>query len=74
MLTLLCVSMKNSHEVTFCSSLFALSIDDHNRIALNPLPENSEWSGDYINACYIDVSQLQLEIQIVFYYIYVLYL
>ena len=30
--------------------------DDDNRIVLKPLPEAEDCQGDYINACYVDVS------------------
>ena len=31
-------------------------LDDDNRIVLQPLGESKDCQGDYINACYIDVS------------------
>ena len=33
-----------------------LNTDDHNRIALAPIPGHDDCQRDYINACYIDVS------------------
>lgn len=33
-------------------------VDDHNRIPLSSMPNSDEWNGDYINACYIDVSMV----------------
>ena len=33
-----------------------IPIDDDNRIALEPIPEADDCYGDYINACYIHVS------------------
>ena len=37
-------------------SLYLLQIDDDNRITLEPIPEADDCYGDYINACYIHVS------------------
>ena len=37
-------------------SLCYIIIDDDNRILLKSIPEASDCQGDYINACYIDVS------------------
>ena len=34
----------------------SLQIDDDNHIALEPTPEADDCYGDYINACYIHVS------------------
>ena len=42
-------------QVTFMLLLCVLA-DDDNRIALKPLTEAEDCQGDYINACYIDVS------------------
>ena len=43
-------SIQSVHE-----SLF-LSIDDNNRIVLQPTEGHSDCQNDYINACYINVS------------------
>ena len=33
--------------------------DDNNRIVLQPIPNDKDCQGDYINACYIDVSIIE---------------
>ena len=38
-------------------SLIIICADDDNRIPLQPLSESKDCQGDYINACYIDVSR-----------------
>ena len=37
-------------------SLCLCLLDDDNRIVLQPLAESKDCQGDYINACYMDVS------------------
>jgi hypothetical protein len=37
-------------------SIWLCLLDDDNRIVLQPLAESKDCQGDYINACYIDVS------------------
>ena len=39
--------------------------DDHNRITLNPLEDYADHQGEYVNACFIDVSNQNLPITVV---------
>ena len=36
--------------------------DDHNRITLNPLEDYVDHQGEFVNACFIDVSNTYIEI------------
>ena len=38
------------------TSMYICTVDDHNRVLLNPLPNCPDCQHDYINASYIDVS------------------
>ena len=44
------------HQYKVCMSHYILSIDDNNRIVLQPTEGLSDCQNDYINACYINVS------------------
>jgi hypothetical protein len=37
--------------------MFVFNVDDHNRIVLGPLEDYADCQGEFVNACYIDVSK-----------------
>ena len=40
-----------------CFKGVLLSLDDDNRIALRPISGHKDSPNEYVNACYVDVSQ-----------------
>ena len=51
-----CVHVAMTSYPSIYLSICLCLLDDDNRIVLQPLGESKDCQGDYINACYIDVS------------------
>ena len=50
------IKIAKATSTVFNSPFICTFPDDHNRILLNPISGHDDCKGEFVNACYIDVS------------------